>query len=86
MQKENCKKIVLEFLAFLRYKVKNDLLTMEEIESLSRMFEDSLTVLGTSDDLARFYDQPRSNVANVISRRLLDKSAPQPCGCPGSCS
>lgn len=73
MQEKVCKKIVLEFLAFLRYKVKNDLLTMEEIESLARMFEENLTVLGTADDLARFYNQPRSNVSNVINRRMIEK-------------
>ena len=73
MQSDIAKKIVLEFLSFLRYKVKNDLLTMEEVESLARMLEESLTVKGTIEDLARFYNQPSKNVTTVISRRMLDK-------------
>lgn len=73
MQKNVCKKIVLEFLAFLRYKVQNDLMTMDEIESLARMLEESLIVIGTVDDLARFYNQPRTNVSSTINRRMLEK-------------
>jgi hypothetical protein len=73
MQQEVCKKIVLEFLAFLRYKIKNDLLTMEEIESIARMVEENLTVLGTAEDIARFYSQTTKNVTTVISRRMLEK-------------
>lgn len=73
MQKNVCKKIVLEFLAFLRYKVQNDLMTMDEIESLAKMLEESLIVIGTVDDLARFYNQPRTNVSSTINRRMLEK-------------
>lgn len=65
-----CKKIVLEFLDFLRFKVEHDLLTMEETESLARSFEEGLNLVGTSDDLARFYGKPKTNVTSVIDRRM----------------
>lgn len=51
------KDIVLEFLSFLHFKVNNDLLTMEEIESMARVMEENLTVVGTAEDLSRFYNQ-----------------------------
>lgn len=73
MQENIVKKIALEYLSFLRYKIKNDLLTMEEIESLARLFEENLIVTGTVDDLARFYNQSRKNVYAVINRRMLQK-------------
>ena len=73
MQENIAKKIALEYLAFLRYKIKNDLLTMEEIESLARMFEENLIVTGTVDDLARFHGQTRKNVYTVIERHMVEK-------------
>ena len=67
------KRILSEFLSYLKYKVDNDLVTMEEVESVLRMIEESLTVLGTADDFARFYGQPRTNISSVINRKMMDK-------------
>ena len=44
---EVAKKIVLEFLDFMKYKVENGLLTMEEIEMLAKTMESNLIVRGT---------------------------------------
>lgn len=35
---EVAKKLVLEFLDFLKYKVENDLLTMDDIDSIAKEF------------------------------------------------
>lgn len=67
------KTILSEFLDYLQYKVKNDLLTMEEVESLARIVEENLPLQGTVDDLARFYNKPRTNISSIIHRRMLDK-------------
>ena len=67
------KDIVLEFLSFLHFKVNNDLLTMEEIESMARVMEENLTVVGTAEDLSRFYNQPRTNISSVLHRKVLAK-------------
>lgn len=67
------KRVLSEFLSFLKYKVDNDLLTMEEVESMARVVEENLHVLGTADDLARFYGQPRTNVSSVINRGMIEK-------------
>lgn len=67
------KVIVSEFLGFLKYKVDNDLLTMEEVESLAKAMEEGLEMMGTAEDFARYYGQPRTNVSSVINRRMLEK-------------
>lgn len=73
-EKENIgKKIILDFLDFIRFKVENDTLTLEETESLSHMFENNLILTGTLDDIARFYGKPKENVKVVISRKVLAK-------------
>ena len=73
MQDNVGKKILSEFLSFLKYKVDNDLLTMEEVESLVKTIEGNLTVLGTADDFAKFYGQSRTNISSVINRRMFEK-------------
>lgn len=67
------KRLLLELLDFLRYKVDNDLMTMEDIESLARVIEEHLPLLGTADDFARFYGQSEQNVRTLISRRYIGK-------------
>ena len=67
------KKIVLEFLDYLAFKVRNDSLTMEETDSLARTFMENITLTGTIDDLAQYYGQSRDNVKVVINRKLLAK-------------
>lgn len=67
------KQVLLEFLDYLHFKIENDLLTMEEIETLVHFIDNDLTVLGTIDDFASFYKQSRTNVSSVIHRRLIEK-------------
>lgn len=37
MQRNTGKRILSEFFSFLQYKVDNDLLTMDEVESMSKV-------------------------------------------------
>ena len=67
------KKILLEFLDFLSFKVKNDLLTCEDLESISKSFAKGLDLQGTAEDFARFYGKPKTNVTSVINRRMVKK-------------
>ena len=73
MSNNLAKRLLSEFLSFLLYKIDNDLLTMEEMDSLSKTVETNLRLIGTVDDFAKFYDQPRTNISSVIHRKLLDK-------------
>jgi hypothetical protein len=67
------KKIVLEFLDYLRFKIQNDTLTLEETENLSHLLEENLSLTGTIDDIAKFYGKSRENVKVVLSRKVLSK-------------
>lgn len=73
MSSDTGKQILLEFLAFLQFKVENDLLTMEEIQSFINTLDANITVLGTIDDFAAFYNQSRTNISSVIHRRMIEK-------------
>ena len=70
---EVAKKLVIEFLDFLKYKVENDLLSMDDIDSIARAIKQDLKIVATSDDLAAFYDQSNGNVRSLISRRMIHK-------------
>ena len=67
------KKLIIEFLDFLKYKVENDLLSMEDIDSLVRAIKQDLKIVATIDDLAIFYGKPNVNVRGLISRRMIQK-------------
>ena len=67
------KRIILEFLDFIRYKVENDRLTIEEADSIARTIESGLSLTGTADDFARFYGKTKTNVTTVIDRKMLSK-------------
>lgn len=67
------KKILLEFLDFLAFKVKNDLMTCEDMESISKSIGKGLDLQGTADDFSRFYGKPKTNVSSVINRRMIKK-------------
>lgn len=67
------KKIILDFLDYLAFKVRNDSLTMEETNAIAKTFLDNIRLSGTIDDLANFYGQSRNNVKVVINRNLVPK-------------
>lgn len=67
------KKILSDFLGFLKYKVDNDQLTLEEEQAMLRIIERDLPLSSTADDLARYYRQTPGNVRAVINRRLSSK-------------
>lgn len=67
------RKILSEFLGFLRDKVDHDALTLEEEQGLVRLLESNLQLSATCDDLARYYGKSPENVRAVIHRRLLSK-------------
>ena len=67
------KRIILDFLDFIRFKVENDSLTLEEADSIAKTIEGGLSLTGTADDFARFYGKTKTNVTTVIDRRFLPK-------------
>ena len=69
----DAKELIRQTLDFWRYKLDHDLCTMEELESLSKMFQNNLKVTGTVEDFARYCDKPEQQVRNVIHRKVLAK-------------
>ena len=67
------KKILSSFLGFLKDKVDNDQLTLEEEQAILRILERDLPLSGTSDDFARYFHQTPENVRSVINRKVLAK-------------
>lgn len=67
------KKIILEVLDFIRYKVENDRLTMSDAESIARTISSNLELEGTIEDLASFYKVQESRVRNTINRKMIQK-------------
>ena len=67
------KKILLEILDFLRYKVDTDQCTAEEIRKFSDIAIEQLDTLATTKDIADFYGESESNVRNILARRVIPK-------------
>lgn len=72
-EQNNFKGIVIEFLDYLRYKIENDRMTMEDMEALARTIECNLDLCGTADDFARFYGKSKTNITTVIDRKMLSR-------------
>ena len=74
-QKEGnfCKIFLSDFFGFLQYKVDNDLLTLDEVESLAKIIREQIPISGTAEDFAGYYGQSVDNVRVTISRKYLGK-------------
>ena len=67
------KKLISEFLGFLKYKVEHDGLTLAEEQFFLSFFEDSVQVFATADEIAGYYGKSPEAVRSVISRKMLSK-------------
>lgn len=67
------KKIILEFLDFLKFKIENDALTAGELESLARMVMENANLYVTIDELSAYYGKSKDAVNSVIKRRMIQK-------------
>ena len=67
------KKVLLEIIDFLKYKILNDQCTAEEIRKFADVAIEQLDTLATTEDIANFYGQPLYNVHNILNRRPIPK-------------
>lgn len=67
------KKLLLEILDFLRYKVDTDQCTAEEIRKFADVATQELDTLASTQEIADFYGQKLENVHNVLKRRPIPK-------------
>lgn len=67
------KKSLSEILGFYKYKVDNNLCTMEEMNSTLKALQENMDIGGTISDFAKFYGVSESNIRATISRKLIAK-------------
>lgn len=67
------KKILLEIIDFLRYKVVTDQCTPEELRKFADVATNELDTMASTEEIADYYGQKLSNVHNVLNRRLIPK-------------
>ena len=65
--------LLAEFLGFLKHKVEKGSLTLEEQQALLRVFEESIPVYATADDIAAYYGKTKEAVHLIVHRKLLSK-------------
>lgn len=66
-------KLLSEILGFYKYKVDNNLCTMDEMNDAIKALESNMEIHGTISDFARFYGVSESNVRASIARKLIAK-------------
>ena len=69
----NSKRLILDCIDYIRFKIDNDALTMDEADAISRTIQENLPLTGTISDLAKYYNTSETNIRATISRKLLDK-------------
>lgn len=67
------RKLISDFLGFLKYKVDHDGFTLEEELFFKKLFESCIPLSATAEDLANYYDKTPEAVRSVISRKMLSK-------------
>lgn len=67
------RKILAEFLGFLKYKVEHGGFTLEEEQELMQLFVGCVHISATADDLAGYYGRSPEAVRAVVSRKMISK-------------
>lgn len=67
------KRVIVEVLDYLKYKILNDDCTPEELRSIQDTITDNLDINCTTKDIAERYNQSPSNVRNVLTRNFMPK-------------
>lgn len=69
----NSKTYLAEILDYYKYKLDNNLCTMEEMNSLAKTIQENMEIQGTISDFSQFYNQSESSIRATIARKLLAK-------------
>lgn len=70
---ELAKQTLSEILGYYKYKVDNNLCTMAEIDSVSKVLKENMDVYGSIKDLADFYGVTENNIRVTINHKLFAK-------------
>lgn len=66
-------KILSEMLGYYKYRVDNNLCTMEEMDNARKAIESNMDIYGSIKDFSNFFDVPENQIRATISRKLLAK-------------
>ena len=73
MKERTVKEIVSDFLGFLKYKVDNDALTMEDVKALAHAIMNCLPISGSVKDFASYYGKSADSIRHVICYKMAAK-------------
>ena len=66
-------KKLVETLDFYKYKIQNNLCTMDEMNSAVKVLEENMEIYGTIGDFAEHYGKSKDAVNSVIKNKLIQK-------------
>lgn len=69
----DAKQYLSEIFGFYKYKIDNNLCTLEELEQASKVVEKNLDINASIKDIATFFGKPESHVRNTIARNIMPK-------------
>lgn len=67
------KELLKQTLDFYKYKLENNLCTMEDLQSIADLIKKDLDIVGTVEDFAKFCNTSESNIRTIISRHIVEK-------------
>ena len=69
----DAKQYMSEILGFYKYKVDNNLCTLDELEQASKVVKKDMDIEASIKDIAEFFGKPESHVRNTIARNIISK-------------
>ena len=69
----DAKRYLSEILGYYKYRLDNNLCTMEEINSAAKAMEANLEIYGTADDFADYFGKSKDAVWGIIKRNVPEK-------------
>ena len=67
------KKLLCDFLGFVKHKVETDGMTLEEQQALLHLIEDSVPIYATVEDLSGYFERSQTAIRSIIHRKMLKK-------------
>ena len=74
MKAENViRESVADMFGMLEYKVRNGVMSFDDVQSLVTLFEVNGGIKATTSDLANYYHQSEDNVRHILHRSFMPK-------------
>lgn len=67
------KHILSDVLGYYKYKIDNNLCTMDEMDGALKALESNMELYGTVEDFAKFYGKSKDAVNGILKRNVYEK-------------